>query len=80
MNQDKSKLDLAKKILKTFRKNTSIILPPKEFIEILSSDNCKILNKKYSKVEKFLLEKIDKDDFLVDKMPQLLESFAKECK
>lgn len=80
MNQDKSKLDLAKKLLTTFRKKTYMHIPAKELIEILSSDSCKILNKKYSKLEKFILEKIDKNDFLVDKMPQLLESFAKECK
>ena len=80
MNQDKSKVKFAKKMLTTFRDKTYIHIPAKELIEILSSDSCKILNKKYSKLEKFLLEKTDKDDFLVDKMPQLLESFAKECK
>ena len=77
MNQDKSKLDLAKKLLTTFRKKTYIHIPAKEFIEILSSDNCKILNKKYSKVEKFIAEQSQNDDFSVSKVPQLMELFVK---
>ena len=80
MNQDKSKLDLAKKILKTFTKNTTIVLQPKEFIEILSSDNCKILNKNYSKAEKYITEQTKKADLSISRVPQLLESFAESCK
>ena len=80
MNQDKSKLDLAKKLLTTFRKKTYIHIPAKDLIEILSSDNCKILNKNYFKAEKYITEQTKKDDFSISRVPQLLESFAESCK
>lgn len=80
LNQDKSKLNLTKKLLKTFKKAGLQSLPAKELITILSSDNCKILNKKYSKVEKFITAQRKKPDFDIASLPELLESFAKECK
>lgn len=80
MNQDKSKLNLAKKLLKTFKKGTSVSLPAQELITILSGDNCKILNKKYSKVEEFIAKQRENEDFDVRRLPALLELFAKGCK
>lgn len=80
MNQDKSKLSLVKKLLTKDQENVLSMLPARELIEILSSDNCKILNKNYSKAEKYITEQTKKADFSISRVPQLLESFAESCK
>ena len=80
MNQDKSKLSLVKKLLTKDLDNVLSMLPGRELIEILSSDNCKILNKNYSKAEKYITDQTKKADFSISRVPQLLESFAERCK
>ena len=67
-------------MLKTFNVKTYKFIPAKELMEILSSDNCKILNKNFSKAEKYVTEQTNKADFSISRVPQLLESFAESCK
>lgn len=80
MNQDKSKLSLVKKLLTKDHNSVLSVLPARELIEILSSDNCKILNKNYSKAEKYITEQTKKAGFSISRVPQLLESFAESYK
>lgn len=80
MNKDNSKIELAQNLIKTFRSQTIVSIPAESLITILSSDSCKILNKKYSEVEKFILKQWENEDFSMTRLPALLELFAKGCK
>lgn len=80
INKDKSKLKLAQNLIKTFSSQTIVSIPAESLITILSSDSCKILNKKYPEVEKFILKQSENEDFSMTRLPALLELFAKGCK